>query len=255
MRALVVDDEAPARRRLVRMLSEIPGVTTVGQLDDGDAVLRALETVSADVIFLDVRMPGLDGLTLAQRYASLPAIVFVTAYDQYAVEAFNVDAVDYLLKPVRPERLLATIERVRKHSAKQQDVDSSLARPSTRIDRALASSRAGEKPALPRVISSSRGLIKLFDAREVTRFWAADKYTLFRADGAEQMTEEPLGALEERLAPHGFLRVHRAELVRIDAVRALRAETGCHELSLSDGQVARVSRRVLGTIKDALGLG
>lgn len=244
MRALVVDDEAPARRRLVRMLSEISGVSTVGQLDDGDAVLRALETVSADVIFLDVRMPGLDGLTLAQRYASLPPIVFVTAYDQYAVEAFNVEAVDYLLKPVRPERLLASIERVRKHRAAREDVG-----------RALATAPASQKPALPRVISNSRGLVKLFDARDVTRFWASDKYTLFRADGAEQMTEEPLGALEERLAAHGFLRVHRAELVRIDAVRALRAETGCHELSLSDGQVARVSRRVLGTIKGALGLG
>jgi DNA-binding LytR/AlgR family response regulator len=241
LKSIVVDDEAPARRRLARLLKRAGGVDVVAQLEDGDAVLRALEQESCDVLFLDVRMPGLDGVSLAQRYADLPPIVFVTAYDEYAVSAFNVNAVDYLLKPVRPERLAAALERVRARQVAARDA----------VSRALAAQPAAASGP-PRVISSSRGLIRLFDARAITRFWASDKYTAFHADGAEQLTEEPLSALEERLAAHGFIRVHRAELVRADAIRALRLVDGSYEVGLDDGQSARVSRRVLSAIKAAL---
>jgi DNA-binding LytR/AlgR family response regulator len=231
MKALVVDDEGPARRRLARMLEAIGGVQVTAQLEDGDAVLRELERQWPDVIFLDVRMPGLDGVSLAQRGGDLPPIVFVTAYDQYAVRAFELDAVDYLLKPVRPERLEAAVSRVR----------------------ARFPERASE--GVPRVVSAARGVFRVFDAREVTRFWACDKYTSFAAEQVEHLTDESLNALEQRLTPHGFVRVHRAELVRLDAIRALRMIDGSHEITLSDGQVARVSRRALGGIKSALGLG
>jgi DNA-binding LytR/AlgR family response regulator len=245
VKALVVDDEAPARRRLARMLRELQ-VEVTAELENGEGVLRVLETQTVDAIFLDIRMPGMDGLTLARRYSDLPAIVFVTAYDQYAVNAFDVNAVDYLLKPIRPDRLATAVERVRT----RQTADS-LA-----IRRALAAvaPSGGGAATMPRVVSSQRGLIKLFDAREVTRFWASDKYTQFLADGAEQLTEEPLGALEERLREHSFVRIHRAELVRADAIRALRLDAGGHTVQLSDGQSARVSRRALSTIKAALGL-
>ncbi|MET0390854.1 MAG: LytTR family DNA-binding domain-containing protein [Polyangiales bacterium] len=244
MKALVVDDEAPARRRLARMLRELQ-IEVAAELDDGEAVLHALETQTVDVIFLDVRMPGLDGLSLARRYTDLPPIVFVTAYDQYAVNAFDVNAVDYLLKPIRPERLATAVERVRS----RQTADSAA------VQRALtAVAPSGGPPAIPRVVSSQRGLIKLFDAREITRFWSSEKYTQFMADGAEQLTEEPLSALEERLREHGFVRIHRAELVRAEAIRALRVDAGGHAVDLSDGQTARVSRRALSSIKSALGL-
>jgi AraC-like DNA-binding protein len=107
---------------------------------------------------------------------------------------------------------------------------------------------------IPRVISSRRGVIRLFDAREITRFWSFEKYTLFMMRGEEHMSEEPLNALEERLRTHGFLRIHRAELVRMDAVRALRMQDGICEVELSDGQLAKVSRRSVATVKCALGL-
>lgn len=237
MKALVVDDEGPARRRLSRMLEAIGGVEVIGQLEDADAVLRALELSTPDVIFLDVRMPGLDGIRLAQQHDELPPIVFVTAYDEYAVRAFELDAVDYLLKPVRPERLEAAVARVR---ARAQAASAELVR-----------AAAGGPP---RVISATRGVTRVFDARAITRFWACDKYTSFYADGAEQLTEEALSTLEQRLAGHGFVRVHRAELVRTDAIRELRVIDGGHEIALSDGQIARVSRRALVAIKLALGL-
>ncbi|MBC7977655.1 MAG: response regulator, partial [Myxococcales bacterium] len=103
MRVLVVDDEAPARRRLIRMIATIPDVTVAGEAGDADAALTQVAALAPDVVLLDIRLPGMDGLALAARYAHLPPIVFVTAYSEFALRAFELDAVDYLVKPVRPE--------------------------------------------------------------------------------------------------------------------------------------------------------
>lgn len=272
MRALVVDDEGPARRRLARMLDAV-GVQVVAQLEDATALSDALAALTVDVVFLDVRMPGVDGMSFAQSRAeahaearadatassparppSLPPIVFVTAHDEYAARAFGVDAVDYLLKPVRPERLMAAVERVRKRAASAATGAGASLASAAPVAAPTASAPSALSQA-PRIVVTSRQLIQLFDARSITRFWSSDKYTLFRAGSAEHMTEEPLAALAERLLAFGFLRVHRAELVRSDAVSALRLVDGRYELCLSDGQQARVSRRALPAIKLALGLG
>jgi DNA-binding LytR/AlgR family response regulator len=241
MRVLVVDDEPPARRRLVRMLAALPGVDLVGEAEDAESALRVIEAQAPDLVLLDIGLPQMSGLTLAQRYADLPPIVFVTAYDEFAVQAFEVNAVDYLLKPVRPERLAAALERVRSRAVAGRD----------QVTRAL---NAVVAPDPTRVVTAGRGEVRFFDARDITRFWSSDKYTVFRAQGQEQLTEEPLGLLEERLRPLGFVRVHRAELVHLPSVRALRLGAGAQEVELADGQVARVSRRSVRAIKDALGV-
>jgi DNA-binding LytR/AlgR family response regulator len=236
LRALVVDDEAPARRRLSRQLAELE-VEVVGEAGDGEAALEAVRALKPDVVFLDIRMPGLDGLTLAQRFTELPPLVFCTAWNEFAVQAFEVNAVDYLLKPVRTERLAKAVEKLATRVA------------SPGVEKALEAI-APANPA--RLISGGRGEVRFFDARAVTRLWASDKYTLFFADGAEHLTEESLVSLAQRLAPFGFVQVHRSELIRLDAVRALRSEDGVHEVTLSDGQVARVSRRELAGVRQAL---
>lgn len=243
MKILVVDDEEPARRRLIRLLRDVPGAEVVGEAGDGEEALRQIETLGPELVLLDIRMPGLDGLSFAQRYTDLPPLVFITAYDEYAVQAFEVNAVDYLLKPVRPERLLSAVERARKRHVATKEAAA----------RAL-SSLASRGGASARIVTVTRGVIRFFDARDVTRFWSSDKYTLFRADQDEHCTEESLSTLEERLCAHGFLRVHRGELVHIGSVKALRSVEGSHEVELKDGQVARVSRRSLPAVKAALGL-
>lgn len=243
LRALVVDDEAPARRRLIRMLEELGGVEIAAEAEDGEQALEQINAVQPDVVFLDVRMPRMDGLSLAQRYAKLPPLVFVTAYDTFAVQAFEVSAVDYLLKPIRAERLAAAVEKVRSRThAEPEPVAAAM-------EKVQPQAAAGT-----RVVASGRGVIRLFEATELTRLWSSDKYTVFRSAGEEHMTEEPLTALETRLAPHGFLRTHRAELVNLKAVRSLRFDDGIHEVELSDGQRARVSRRAISDVKRALGL-
>lgn len=238
LRALVVDDEAPARRRLGRQLTELE-VEVVGEVGDGEAALEAVRALKPDVMFLDIRMPGLDGLTLAQRFTELPPIVFCTAWNEFAVQAFEVNAVDYLLKPVRAERLAKAVEKL---SARTPVAPAA-------VEKALHA----VAPANPaRLISADRGEVRFFDARSVTRLWARDKYTLFFADGAEHLTEESLVSLAQRLQPFGFVQTHRSELIRLDSVRALRSEDGVHEVTLSDGQVARVSRRELAGVRQAL---
>lgn len=239
MRVLVVDDEAPARRRLVRQLAAMPEVTVVGQAADGDEALALVVDTKPELLLLDIHMPRLDGLTLVARHHALPPVIFVTAYEAHAVRAFELHAVDYLLKPVRPERLAQALERALARAA-----------PPPAVQRVLDTLA----PTGTRVVSTARGVTRLFDALEVTRFWSSEKYTLFVARNEEHMTEEPLGALEARLAPHGFLRVHRGELVNLSSVRALHSDELGLELELADGQRARVSRRTAPAVRAALGV-
>jgi DNA-binding LytR/AlgR family response regulator len=246
VRVLIVDDEAPARRRLIRMIGAMEGVTVAGEAGDAEAALAQVTALAPDVALLDIRLPGMDGLALAARYANLPPIVFVTAHDEFALRAFELDAVDYLVKPVRPERLSAALARARR----RLDARSQTAA----LTRLAGAAAPGEPPATRvRVVVVDRGVLRLFDAHEVSRFWATDKYTLFLAEGQERLTQEPLATLATRLEPHGFMRVHRGELVNLRRVRELRSEDSQHLAELDDGQVARVSRRMFTAFKAALG--
>ena len=234
MNVLVVDDEAPARRRLVRMLREVPDVVVSGEAESGASALEAIERLRPDLLLLDIEMPELDGLALATR--SVPPVIFVTAHERHAIPAFEVDAVDYLLKPVRQQRLIQALEK-----AARRIGGSALA--------------AESNPPAARIVTFDRGATRMFDARKLTRLWSSEKYTVFFADGAERLTAETLSMLEKRLAPFGFIRVHRGELIRASAVRSLQTRGGVLEVELEDGQIARVSRRLVAALKAQLDLG
>jgi DNA-binding LytR/AlgR family response regulator len=232
VKVLVVDDELPARRRLRRLLEEAGGVTVVGEAACGRDALAAVERERPDLLLLDIDMPGIDGLALA-AHNPLPLVVFVTAHEEHAVRAFDLEAIDYLLKPVALDRLRTALRRA-----------------ATRVE----PPRPQPAAEVPRVISHERGQVRLFDARAIARFRAVDKYTAFVVDGVEHLTEEPLSALEERLRPHGFVRVHRGELIDLGAVEALWLDDDGHRIRLRDGQVARASRRLVAGLRLRLGL-
>jgi DNA-binding LytR/AlgR family response regulator len=190
-------------------------------------------------------MPRLDGMTLAlERAGELPPIIFVTAYDQHALRAFDAGALDYLVKPVRQERLEQALARVHGRRRSPEPVEALLKR--------LVSGDGGDDAC--RIAVACGGSVRFFDARQVTRFRSADKYTVFVHGGDELILEESLGALERRLEGHAFVRVHRGELVNLARVRALHSADGIHEVELDDGQRARVSRRSLPALKKALGI-
>ena len=241
MKVLVVDDEAPARRRLGRLLSRIEGLEVVGEAADGAEAHEQLATLHPDLVLLDVDMPEMDGLSLAAEHPEL-SVVFVTAHAEHAVEAFDLEAVDYLLKPVTEARLRQAIERVR---ARQSAPDPA------RLARALQPLLRSETP---RITTTQGQTARIFDAREIERFTATQKLVAFTHEGTEHLVDESLTQLEQRLASHDFMKVHRAELVNLARVRALHREDGAAELELQSGDRVPVSRRLLPELERRLGL-
>lgn len=238
---LVVDDEPPARRRLVRMLRRLPDVELAGEAEDGIQALSRIRLDRPDLVLLDVRMPWLDGLALAASSEDLPPIIFTTAYDEHAVAAFEVSAIDYLLKPVTEERLQQALEKVRRMTPDP-------ARLAALLEEVAASARP------ERIAARTGASVHLFDAQEVSRLRANGKYVVFEREGREYLLDESLAELERRLRGKGFVRVHRSELVNLDHVRTLHQGDAGARLELSDGQLVPVSRRILPALKRQLGL-
>jgi DNA-binding LytR/AlgR family response regulator len=243
VRVLVVDDEPIARRRLCRMLEEIGDVEIVGEASDGLETIARVSELRPDLVLLDIRMPRLDGLTLARTHAELPPIIFTTAYDQHAVEAFDACAVDYLLKPIKRERLERALARAR--LSRGDDA---------RVMKLLGNLLEKKTAADTRVLTRDGDTVRVFDAGEVVRFYAADKYSAFLSAGREHLLEESLNTLEERLTAHDFIRTHRAELVSLKHITSFHAERNGGWVELSDGQRARVSRRHVPALRRALRL-
>jgi DNA-binding LytR/AlgR family response regulator len=240
VRVLVVDDEAPARRRLVRMLERIGGIEVVGEAGDGAQALALVRERAPELVLLDIDMPEMDGLELAEL-PGLPPVIFTTAHAEHALRAFEVAAVDYLLKPIARERLAEAIERAR-----------------ARVGRAAAPPATTAPPAAaapPRITARSGGTVHVIDASEITRFHATDKVTVFVHEGRELVLDDSLATLELRLGAHGFFRVHRSELVSLAAVRALHTDGGTTHVELRDGSRAAVGRRAVAELKRRLGIG
>lgn len=231
LKVLVVDDEPLARRRLIRMLGRIGDVEVIGEADNGEEALRHLREHPCDLLLLDIDMPRMDGLELAEQ-PRLPAIVFTTAHAEHALRAFEVAAADYLLKPISQTRLAESIERVR-------------------AARGLTST--GVVPL--RITAREGSTVHIVDVREVDRFHASHKCSVFWHRGRELLLDDSLNTLEQRLAPLGFFRSHRAELIRVEAVVALEVEGGQVRARMRDGSTAAVGRRTLAELKRRLGIG
>jgi two-component system LytT family response regulator len=231
-RALIADDEPAARRGVRQLLAAFPEFTVVGECRDGAEVLESLDTLKPDVIFLDVQMPGVDGFEVIRRRTPerMPAVVFLTAYDQFAIRAFEAQALDYLLKPATEARFAATMKRL------------------THQLRAAAPS-AGERAL---VVATARGTV-VVPVREIDWIEAADNYARIWTGGRSYLLREPLRVLETRVQPHGFLRAHRGALVRLGSVRRLAVtEAGTMVALLGSGARIPISRRRRATFTAAV---
>ena len=230
LRILIIDDELPARNRLRRMLAEVPAVHVAGEAASGQEALSLIPLKEPDVLLLDISMPGLDGLTLAQmlrEQASPPAVIFCTAWSDKAVEAFECDAVDYLVKPVRLERLVAALDKARRF----------VARGTGMVSGAFLRSTLG-------------GKVKLLPLDDVICLHSEDKYTTAVHEGGKLVINHPLLELEKDHADI-LVRIHRGTLVARNRIRGLeKAADGRHYLLLegSDEQ-PQVSRRCLPAVR------
>jgi two-component system LytT family response regulator len=234
MRVLIVDDERPARERLRMLLAAFPDVEIGGEAEDGEEALQRIAELKPDLVLLDVQMPGSSGIEVA---ASLPVprpkIIFCTAYDQYAVDAFELCAVDYLLKPVNRSRLAKAIDRVRGMNADALDEN---------IDRALLRPRAAPVRFLARV--GSRCLV--IPQKDVVYFASDGGLTKLHTAGAHHLMEPTLNDFERRLDPAVFFRISRAALVNLNWVAAVETLVGGFgEVALRTGVRLEVSRRRL----------
>ena len=241
-KVFLVDDEPLALKRLARMLEG--RVEIAGQATDPVAAVAAIASAGVDLVFLDISMPELDGFGVAAQLPPSVMVVFTTAHDEHALRAFEVNAIDYLLKPVREEELtraLAKLERLRA----QPDASAQLAAAMARI--ALAGPRVPE-----RIASRLGDKIQLVELERITHFVAEDKLTYAHAGGKSYVVDHSMSELEERHA--GFFRVHRAALVRLDAIVELHAAPDGTRVRLADGTEVAVARERVRSLKDRLGL-
>jgi DNA-binding LytR/AlgR family response regulator len=230
--ALIADDEKELRTYLRSLLSQTwPDLVICGEAANGEEALRLIETASPQIAFLDIKMPGLTGMEVAQRAAHKCRIVFVTAFDKFAIEAFERAAVDYLLKPVSKERLAETVRRLKDSLAASAGLPAELART---VERVLANLAEKENPAFLKWIrTQQKDVVRLIPVEEIDYFKAEDKYILVMTNEGEAVIKKSIKELARELDPNQFWQIHRATIVNVSRIdRMSRSLTGRGVLKL-----------------------
>ncbi len=236
IQAILADDEVLARQKLRQLLRDERDVEVVGECTSASETIELVRITKPELLFLDIRMPGMDGFDVigalsSERDLPMPAIVFTTAYDQYALRAFEVHAVDYLLKPFSPERLHSAVQRVRERA---------LARLSSVV--ANTGKEEGSLPAT-RIVFKSRGRILFLPVADIRWVGAEENYVRLCTGAETHLLRETMSHLEARLDPQSFLRVHRSFIVNLDFVKEVRTEQdGESFVLMTDGQKIAMSR-------------
>ncbi|CCA94417.1 LytTR family DNA-binding domain-containing protein [Novosphingobium sp. PP1Y] len=236
LKTLIVDDEPLAVERMQVICARMEGITVTGTASDGEAALRLIDALRPDLVLLDLTMPETDGLTVARRLsgkAEAPAVIFVTAHDEFAVEAFDLDAVDYVLKPVAPDRLQRAIGRV-------------MAR---RGERSVPPSEWLEEFWVPH-----RSELVRIPASDVQRIDAERDYVRLHVPGQSYLLLQTITSLEQKLDPEHFIRIHRSCILRRDFVAGLKHEgLGVWAAETGDGEALRIGRTYLPAVKKMAG--
>ena len=260
LRVLIVDDEPLARQRIVDMLSRESGVELVGEVGDGVQAVEVIRSLKPDVVFLDVQMPGKTGLDVVRDIGvdAMPLTIFVTAYDKHALAAFEVAAVDYLVKPFDDERFEQALQRARR-MLELKEVDDLRSR--------LLSVLQGERSAdamspsaprggyLERIPVEMRGKVRVVPVNEIEFIIASGPYAELYSGDRKYVIRESMQNLEERLDPNVFIRTHRSVIVRLDLIETLhKGAGGDYEVQLKNGRRLRVSRSRLEALERRIGM-
>jgi len=244
IRAFVLDDEPLAVKRLCRMLRETGRVDIAGSATDPVEAVTVLRESPPDVLFLDIQMPGMTGFEILRELEPQPLVVFTTAYDQYALRAFEVNSVDYLLKPVEPAHLARALDKIERRQTAPPDWKALVA--------------ALQRPEYPERIASRLGeRIHILDLAKVTHFFAQDKLTFAATEGKEYVVDHTVADLERKLDPKQFCRIHRSTLVNLAWVKEVDAWFGGKALvRLKDAKSTELqaARDRTGELRKRLGL-
>lgn len=243
---IIVDDEPPARTRLRRLLADHSDVTVVADCSDGASAVQAIESKAPDLVLLDIQMPELDGFDVLQaiEMLRLPEIIFVSAFDQYALRAFTVHALDYVLKPVEADRLAEAMDHARVRIAERK---------STGLD-ALLRDLKRDRPYLSRVPVRTDGRVRVINLDEVDWIGAADNYVALHCGAREFLVRDTIARIEQRLDPAHFVRIHRSTIVRIDRISELLPDLhGDFQVRLKNGTALALSRTFRSAIEERFG--
>jgi two-component system LytT family response regulator len=238
LRVLIIDDEPRARSFVRKLLTRDSSVKIVGECANGYEAVQAIRSKTPDLIFLDVQMPQIDGFAVLNelRPEERPAVVFVTAYDQYALRAFEAHALDYLLKPFDEERFCRTLDHAKSRIAERVNAHQSA------IAQLLAS--RDKSRYLERMTVKRNGRMLLVRTEEIEWIEAEDNYVLLHSGKDDYILRETLSSIESKLDPADFIRVHRSAIVNIEALKELRPElNGAYTVELKNGTRLRLSRR------------
>ena len=250
IRTLIIDDEPLGRERIRALLASDPEIEVIGECAEGRQAITAIEQRNPDLVFLDVQMPEVDGFGVLEAICDerMPVIIFVTAYDRYAVQAFEVHALDYLLKSYDRERFSAAVQRAKVEIQRSQEglLNERLA--------GLLENLQTKKDRLTRLVIKSAGRIVFLRVEEIDWIEAADNYVRVHAGKESHLIRETLQSLEKRLDPGKFLRIHRSFLVNLDRIRELRPIFhGDYAVKLADGTELTLSRNYREKLVEPLG--
>jgi two-component system, LytTR family, response regulator len=260
LRVLIVDDELLARQRVGDMLAQERDIDIVGEIDNGIAAVEAIRSLHPDLVFLDMQMPGKTGLDVVREIGvdAMPLTIFVTAYDKHALEAFEVAAVDYLVKPFDDERFEQALQRARR-LLELHEVDKLRSRLLSVLqgDRASdATAPSAERGAyLERIPVEMRGKTRVVPVSEIEFIVASGPYAELYSGDRKYVIRESMQNLEDRLDPSHFIRTHRSVIVRLDLIETLhKGAGGDYEVQLKSGRRLRVSRSRLEALEKKLGV-
>ena len=250
-KAIIADDEKELRNYLRSMLAETwPQLEICGEAINGKEALKMVDAFAPDIAFLDIKMPGLSGLDIARNIAGICRIVFITAYDQYAVEAFEREAVDYLVKPVTKERLLQTINRLKKQLQSSPEPPADIAQIITQVLANMQENKNADQ-YLQWIKTQHKESVRLIPVEEVDYFQAGDKYTLVITAQGEALIKKSIKELSRELDPQKFWQIHRGTIVNVSRIENVgRSFTGRGILKLKNRSDAlTVSRQYLHLFK------
>jgi len=266
LRVLIVDDEPLARQRLTELLQQEPEVEIVGYATNGEGAIAEIEDLDPDLVFLDVQMPGKTGLDVVREIGpdAMPHIIFVTAYDQYALTAFDVAAIDYLVKPFDDERFEQAFQRARRIIQLEQvgDLAERLRAVLGHAADTGSASGTGTTVSAPRsaghlerIAVEARGQVRVVPVEAIDYISASGAYVLLHTGAERFVVRERLQLLEDRLDPARFLRVHRSTIVQLDRIEALlRAGGGDYAVRLKGGVELKVSRGRVEELERRIGI-
>lgn len=239
IRALIIDDEPLARERLRHLLAKEADMEIIGECADGDSAVRAIRRMSPDLVFLDVQMPGRDGFAVLEALDQLPAIIFVTAYDQHALKAFEFHALDYLLKPFDRKRFSKTLDHVRQTLKHPENDRRQLLR--------MLRQRDAEFP--DRIVIKASGKIYFIKTNDIEWIEAAGNYVTLHAGGEQHLVRETMNAMEKKLDSEKIIRIHRSYMVNLEKIKELKGLfNGEYAVIMKNGQQFTLSK----TYKDKL---